>query len=139
MKSVQQGSSNYSNSGGRAQADWLAGIQNTTKDQAGLAVAAGARYIQAVNEAYSSGRWAAGLNRRGTSYWKQRAEAKQAAYGAGITAGASNYAAAAAKLYPAIQNIVNSLPARGDINQNLQRSAGLALALHSQKGTFKAG
>ena len=139
MKSVQQGSTNYTNSAGRAQTDWLAGIQSTSKDQAALAVAAGARYIAAVNEAYSSGRWAAGLNRRGTTYWKQRAEAKQSAYGAGVTAGAPNYAAAAAKLYPAIQNIVSSLPARGDINQNLQRSAGLALALHANKGQYKAG
>lgn len=138
MKSVQQGSSNYQNSAGTAQANWLSGIQNTTKDQAGLAVAAGPRYIQGVQEAYSSGRWAAGLNRRGTQYWKSQSEKKQTSYSTGINAGAGNYASAAAKLYPAIANIVSSLPARGDINQNLQRSAGLALALHSAKGQFKA-
>jgi hypothetical protein len=138
VKTAQQAAANYTASAGRAQADWLAGIQGTSKDQAALAVAAGARYIQGVQEAYSSGRWAAGLNRRGTGYWKSQSEKKQSSYGTGITAGSGNYANAAAKLLPAIQNIVQSLPARGDINQNLQRSAGLALALHSQKGSFKA-
>ena len=138
MKTAQQAASNYQASAGRAQADWLSGIQNTQKDQAALAVAAGARYIQGVQDAYSSGRWAQGLQRRGTGYWKSQAEKKQSSYGTGINAGAGNYANAAAKLLPAIQNIVQSLPARGDINQNLQRSAGLALALHSQKGSFKA-
>lgn len=138
MKTAQQAASNYSASAGRAQADWIAGITNTQKDQAALAVAAGSRYIQGVQDAYASGRWAAGLTRRGTQYWKAQAEKKQSSYGTGIAAGATNYANAAAKLLPAIQNIVQSLPARGDINQNLQRSAGLALALHSQKGSFKA-
>ncbi len=138
MKTAQQAASNYQASAGRAQADWLSGIQNTSKDQAGLAVAAGTRYIQGVQDAYASGRWAAGLTRRGTQYWKSQAEKKQSSYGTGIAAGAGNYANAASKLLPAIASIVQGLPARGDINQNLQRSAGLALALHSQKGSFKA-
>ena len=138
VKSVAQGTSNYKGSAGRAQADWLAGVQGTSKDQAGLAVAAGARYIQGVNEAYSSGRWAAGLQRGGTSYWKTQTEKKQANYGTGLANGGDNYAAAAQKLYPAIANIVSSLPPRGDINQNLQRGNSLALALHGAKGQFKA-
>ena len=138
MKSVAQGTANYKGSAGRAQGDWIAGVTGTTKDQAALAVSAGARYIQGVNDAYSSGRWQAGLQRGGTAYWKQQTEKKQANYGTGLANGGDNYAAAAAKLYPAIQNVVSSLPARGDINQNLQRSASLALALHASKGQFKA-
>lgn len=139
MKTVQQGTDRYKASAGTAQTTWLQGIQGTQKDQAALAVAAGPRYMQGVADAYNSGRWAAGLTRRGTQYWKSQSEAKQTSYGTGIAAGANNYAASAAKLYPALANIVSSLPARGDINQNLQRSAGLALALHANKGQYKAG
>ena len=138
MKTAQQAQTNYANSSGRAQTDWLAGIQSTTKDQAGLAVAAGARYIQGVQEAYSSGRWAAGLTRGGTPYWKSQSEKKQSAYGQGITNGVTNYGAAAQKVMAAIAQGVAALPPRGDLNQNLQRSASLATYLHGLKGTLGA-
>jgi len=139
VKSVQQGTDRYRASATTAQTQWLSGIQGTQKDQAALAVAAGPRYMQGVADAYNSGRWAAGLQRRGTGYWKTQSEKKASSYSTGIAAGADNYSQAAAKLYPALANIVSSLPARGDINQNLQRSAGLALALHANKGQYKAG
>jgi len=35
-------------------------------------------------------------------------------------------------------NAVAALPPRGDINANLNRSAALAMALHNQRGNFKA-
>jgi hypothetical protein len=110
VKTAQQAQTNYQNSGGRAQADWLAGIQSTQKDQAALAIAAGARYIQGVQDAYS----------------------------AGITAGAGNYGVAAQKVMSAIAQGVSNLPPRGDINANLQRSASLAMYLHGLKGTLGA-
>lgn len=139
MKTAQQAQTNYSNSSGRAQTDWLAGIQGTQKDWASLTAAAGARYIQGVQDAYAQGRWQQGLTRRGgTTYWKQRSELKQSAYGAGITAGATNYGLAAQKVMAAIAQGVANLPPRGDINQNLQRSASLATYLHSLKGTLGA-
>jgi hypothetical protein len=138
VKTAQQAQTNYTNSSGRAQTDWLAGINTTTKDQAALTVAAGARYIQGVQDAYSSGRWAAGVSRRGTPYWKSQSEKKQAAYGAGITNGAANYGLAAQKVMAAIAQGVANLPPRGDINQNLQRSASLATYLHGLKGQLGA-
>jgi hypothetical protein len=139
VKTAQQAQTNYQNSGGRAQTDWLAGIQGTQKDQAALAIAAGSRYIQGVQDAYSSGRWAAGLTRRGgTAYWKSQSEKKQSAYSAGITAGAGNYGVAAQKVMSAIAQGVANLPPRGDINANLQRSASLAMYLHGLKGTLGA-
>jgi hypothetical protein len=138
VKSVQQATQNYTGSAGRAATDWQQGIQNTQKDQAQLAVAAIPRMVAGFNDAAASGRIASGLTRGGTAYWKQRSLLKASNYQAGITQGQDNYAAAAAKFMPAIQNGVNSLPARGDINQNLQRSAALALYLHGLKGSLGA-
>lgn len=139
MKTPQQGQAKYQASATTAQSSWLAGIQSTQKDQAALAVAAIPRMVQAFNDAANSGRIAAGLTRRGTPYWKSQSEAKQSSYGQGITTGANNYLQAANKLYPAIASAVAALPARGDINANLQRSAQLALYLHQNKGQYKAG
>lgn len=138
MKTVQQGTDRYKASAGTAQSSWLAGIQGTQKDQAALAVAAIPRMVQNFNAAAADGRIAQGLTRRGTGYWKTQSEAKQGAFGLGIAAGANNYANAASKLYPAIANAVSSLPARGDINANLDRSRALALALHAGRGQYKA-
>lgn len=138
MKTAAQAATNWQNAAGRAQTDWVAGIQSTQKDQAALAVQAGARYIQGVQDAYSSGRWAAGLTRRGTAYWKQQSEAKAASYGQGYTAGASNYQAAAQKVMAAIATGVQNLPPRGDINANLQRVYSLDTYLHGLKGQLGA-
>lgn len=116
----------------------MAGIQGTTKDQAALAVAAIPRMVAGFNDAANSGRIAQGLTRRGTPYWKSQSEAKAPSYSLGITNGQGNYGAAAAKFIPAIQSIVNGLPPRGDIMQNLQRVQGLALGLHQLKGSLGA-
>jgi hypothetical protein len=138
VKTAQQAATNWQNSSGRATTDYVAGVQSTTKDQAGLAVAAGARYIQGVQEAYASGRWASGLTRGGTAYWKSQTEKKSVNYSSGYAAGVGTYTAAASKVMSAIAQGVNNLPPRGDINQNLQRSASLATYLHSLKGQLGA-
>lgn len=137
-KSPQDAAQAWQNSAGQAQSAYSAGVQSTTKDQAGLAVAAQARLVQGFNDAVASGRWAQGVQRGGTAYWKQQAQAKAANYGVGFTAGASNYQAAAQKFIPAINSGVQGLTPRGDINQNLERSRQLALYLHSLKGTLGA-
>ena len=138
MKTAQQAASNWQSAGSRAQPNFVAGVQSTQKDQAALAVAQQAALLNNFTQAVNSGRWAQGVTRRGTTYWKQQTEAKANNYGQGYTAGANNYAAAAAKLMPAIAQGVSSLPPRGDINQNLQRSASLAIYLHGLKGQLGA-
>lgn len=138
MKTAQQAGSNWQAAGARAQPNYVSGIQNTQKDQAALAVAQQATLLNNFTQAVQSGRWAQGVTRRGTGYWKQQSEAKANNYGTGYNAGAGNYAAAAAKFIPAIQQGVSSLGPRGDINANLQRSASLALYLHGLKGTLGA-
>lgn len=138
MKTAQQAASNWQAAGTRAQPNYVAGVQNTQKDQAALAVAQQQTLLNNFTQAVNSGRWAQGVTRRGTAYWKQQSEAKANNYGTGYNAGANNFASSMAKIMPAIQQGVSSLPPRGDINQNLQRSASLALYLHGLRGTLGA-
>jgi hypothetical protein len=138
MKTAQQAGSNWSGAASRATPNFVAGVQSTQKDQAALAVAQQSALVTNFNAAVQSGRWAAGVTRRGTAYWKQQTEAKASNYQQGYSAGANNYQAAAAKFMPAIAQGVASLPPRGDINQNLQRSNSLALYMHGLKGQLGA-
>lgn len=138
MKPVDQWVSAYKASSGRAADSWAAGVQSTDKDQAALAVAAESRMRSGVVDAIDSGRWRAGITRRGTPYWRQRSLDKKANFSAGITAGGDNYGNAAQKLAPAIQTAVANLPPRGDLTQNIERVRALATYLHDRRGQFKA-
>jgi hypothetical protein len=139
VKTAAQAAANWANSAGRAATAFQEGVQSTTKDQAGLAVAQQATLLANFNTAVSSGRWAAGVQRRGTPYWKSQTLAKVGNYSTGFTAGAANQASAIGKILNAESGIVSSLPARGDFAQNLQRAAAFATALHQLKGTLGAG
>lgn len=138
MKSAQTAAANWTASSGRAQTAYTEGVNGTTKDQAALAVAAIPRMVAGFNAAASSGRIAAGLQRGGTAYWKSQTVAKVGAYALGFQNGGNAYAAAAQKILAAEAQIVNSLPARGDINANLQRANAFALGLHALKGQLGA-
>lgn len=138
MKTAAQAAQNWQNAAPRAQADYISGVQSTTKDQAALAVAQQTALLNNFTQSVTSGRWAAGVTRRGTAYWKQQTEAKANNYTQGYTAGAGNYNAAAQKVMAAIAQGVANLPPRGDINQNLQRVQSLDLYLHSLKGQLGA-
>jgi hypothetical protein len=139
MKSAQTAQANWQAASGRAQTAWVAGINGTNKDQAALAAAAQPRWLQGVQDAAANNRFANGVTRRGTGYWKSQSEAKAANYSGGYTAGGANYGSAIGKLMADMPNIVSALPPRGDINANLQRVQQLDLALHQNKGKYKAG
>lgn len=139
MKSAQTAVQNWTGASGRAGTAWSAGIQSTTKDQAALAAAAQPRWLQGVQDAAANNRFANGVTRRGTPYWKQQSEAKQTSYSTGYTAGKDNFASAIGKILNAEASIVSGLPQRGDVMQNLQRSQQFALAMHQLKGQLKAG
>jgi hypothetical protein len=138
VKTAQQAQANWSGASARASQQWVAGINATTKDQAQLAAAAQPRWLAGVQDAAANNRFANGVLRRGTPYWKSQSEAKSSNYSGGYTAGAANFGSAITKLMNDLPNLVSALPARGDINANLQRSAQLALALHARKGSYKA-
>ena len=138
MKTAAQAAARWTASAGTAQTAWQEGVQGTSKDQAALAVAAIPRMVQGFNQAASSGRIAAGLQRGGTAYWKSQSLAKAGNYGTGIAAGGNNFTAAITKIIAAESQIVGSLPPRGDIGQNLQRANQVAMGLHGLKGQLGA-
>lgn len=138
MKTPQQANAAWTGAQSRAQSNWVAGIQGTTKDQAALAAAAQPRWLAGVQDAAANNRFANGVTRRGTSYWKSQSEAKQQSYGLGYSAGSQNQLSAITKILQAEASIVSSLPPRGDIMANIQRVQQLDLALHALKGTLGA-
>ena len=137
MKPAATWQTDYQNSSGKAQTNWLAGIQQTQKDWAALTTAAIPRMVSGFNTAAGNGTIATGIARGGTQNWRTKAEQKQAAFGTGITNGAAAYGVAAGKLYAFYQSAIPGLPARGDITQNLNRANQLALLAHQNKGQFK--
>src|SRR5690242_6128228 len=138
VKPASTWSSNWSGSSGRATTNYTAGVDAYTGDWAGATIAQQAVMQQAWLQSLADGSWAAGVSNTGTQGWKSATVSKQANYGVGFQAGASKYSAAAQKLQPFMASAVAALPPRGDINQNLQRSANLAMALHNARGQFKA-
>lgn len=141
MKSPQQGAQKYQTNAQAATPAYEAGIQGTNVDVVGRAIQAAGAAVQNYTASITSGRWAAALNASGgTQNWKAQAVAKSANYTSGIAQGVPKYQAAAAKLYPFIEQTVQSLPARqpGNVAANVQnRVLGLATALHGAKGQFK--
>lgn len=138
MKSAQQAATRWQGASGTAAGAWAEGIQATQKDQAALAAAAQPRWLLGVQDAAANNRFANGVTRRGTGYWKSQSQKKQGNYSTGYSAGAENFASAIGKIINAEANIVASLPARGDINANLERSRQMALGLHAYKGQLGA-
>lgn len=138
VKPASAWASAWTGSSARATTNYTAGVDSFTGDWAGATTAQQAVMQQNWLQSLANGTWANGVNNKGTQGWKADTVAKQANYGVGFQAGAPKYAAAANKLQPFMASAVASLPPRGDINANLQRSAALAMALHGQKGSFKA-
>src|ERR1700758_2745164 len=87
------------------QTKYTSGVQNTTKDQAGLAVAQQAKALANYTAALTSGEWARRLQARGTAYWKSQTLAKAGNFGASASYGATNYQNAATQLYPFEQQL----------------------------------
>lgn len=138
MKSAQQAASNWTGSQGRATSAYNEGVQTYSGDWAGATTRQQAVMVTNWQQAVGSGLWANGVNAVGTAGWKSATQAKSANYGVGFSAGASNFQTAIGKVMNALQSGVSSLPARGDINQNLQRANALALYMHGLKGQLGA-
>lgn len=140
MKTAQQGSAKWvTNTGGSAPA-WLEGINNTTIDVMGRAIAAAPAAVAAYSQNLTSGAWARAIqNSGGTANWKSMADKKSANFATGVAAGADKQATALGKIMQDMPGIVNGLSARGPVGsaQNYQRSAQVGTALHNNKGKYK--
>src|ERR1043166_2845965 len=126
MKTAQQAAANWAASAGRAQTAYQQGVEGYNGDWAGATTSQQTAMLQGVQQAVTSGLWAARINAVGTNGWKQATVSKLANYGNGFTAGAAKQAAAIQKIISAEQNIVPSLPPRGDFNANLNRMTSFA-------------
>lgn len=126
---------NWVGSAGRAQTRYSAGIQSSTKDQAGLAVAAQGKLLANVTQAISSGYWARRVQEKGTAYWKAQSLAKASNFGTGFAAGEQNFQQAMQTWLPitmANAATVKSMPSN-TFQDSLNRMTQFATLQHNAK------
>jgi len=138
VKTAQQAATNWEQSAPRASQAYSDGINNYSGDWAGATVSQQATLVSNFTTAVNRGDWARGVQSVGTNGWKSRTQAKLTNYSTGFTAGAARQASAIAKIIQAEQNIVPSLPPRGDFTQNLGRMTAFSQAMHALKGQLGA-
>lgn len=134
-KTLDQTVSNWQTGATGAQQKFVDGVEGTTVDVVGRAVAAQSALLQGFNESVTSGRWAAKLRAVGTQGWKDKTTAKAANYGVGIQAGQTAYASAMQTWLPRIQSVAaaaKNMPG-GTIENRIARSAYLQRTLYNAK------
>jgi hypothetical protein len=125
---AQRWSQNFGASGTR----WAAGVNAVTVAPGQLA--ARAKQLWAANTAAAIDRFAANSARVTLQDWQQQTITKgQPRLASGAQAAQPKVEAVFAKLFPFIQNAVNGLPPRGDIEANINRAAQFARAMHGYK------
>jgi hypothetical protein len=138
VKNAQTAAQNWTASAGRAATGYQQGVEGYNGDWAGATTSQQAAMLQGVQQAVTSGLWAARVNAVGTNGWKQATVAKIGNYSSGFQAGASKFQAAITKIVAAESNIVPGLPPRGSYDQNMQRQRAFSDAMHALKGTLGA-
>lgn len=107
--------------------DYAQGVATTDKDPTALAQAAGARYIAKVQEAFTSGRWARGLQRSGKAGWQAAVAAKGVNnFSTGVAAARDKVAAKIAPVLQfekALQAQINAMPNVTDADKNARMLA----------------
>lgn len=135
MADLAQTVERWASSSAAGQQRYTEGVQATQVDVVGRAVAAQPKLLQNFQQAVTSGRWARGLQDRGTAGWKQQTLAKAANYGTGIAAGRDDYQRAMQTWLPIIQSAaasVQSMP-NASFQDSLNRMTAFATALHNAK------
>lgn len=114
---------------GAAGPKWASGIESVTVAPGQLAAAAQPRYLAGVQQNVQ--KWASRTAGVTLQQWKQTSIDKgQGRLAGGAQAGMSKYQARIAAVLDAERSIVSSLPPRGTVEQNIQRSAQFQLAMH---------
>jgi hypothetical protein len=134
-KTLDQTVSRWQQGASGAQQAFTDGVNNTTVDVVGRAIANQAGLLNGFTQAVNSGFWASQLSKVGTSGWKNRTVAKAANYGTGITAGADRYASAMSTWLPRIiqaANAAKQMPG-ATLDQRIARSAYVQRTLYNAK------
>lgn len=134
MKSAQQVAEKFVTRAGAASGDYVAGSEQTSKDQSAAAIAAKAVYQQALTASFSRGSFEKGLVKSGKSGWLNGVRTKgQDRFGTGVAASASKYASESAK-FDGARGAANNLP-RGVKGSptNLARVTAVVNALRAAK------
>lgn len=112
-----------------AGAKWQAGIEAVQVAPGQLAAAQQGRYVAGVTQ--NAGKWATKTAGVSLATWKATSIQKGAGrLASGAQAGMSKYQTAIAPVLSAIGTIVQGLPPRGTVEQNIQRSSQFQMALH---------
>lgn len=108
---------------GRASEAYKQGIQAVTESPTAKAAQAQDRWLMGVQRAMETGRFANSLNRISLPQWQAAAINKGAArLATGAAAAQDKMTAAMTQLLPYIQQGVQQLPPRGDLQANIARS-----------------
>lgn len=121
---------------GASRQQYIDGINGVTTSPGQLAAAAGDRWL--ANTQAALPRFKANSAAVQLPAWKEAATGKGAdRLASGATSAQPRMEQVFSKLFPAIKSVRASLPARGDINANVERSRQFALSMNKLKGSFK--
>lgn len=133
--SASDAATNWQNGFSQAGTKYTAGV-NAVKTAPGQ-LAAAQQDVWAQNTAAAKARYAAKVASVSLQQWQQAATTTGAArLATGATKGAPKMAAFMQNFIPKLASVVDSLPARGTFEQNMQKSFAYAQALHNMKGQF---
>lgn len=106
---------------------YVEGAMTTDKDPTALAIQAGPRYLQNVQSAFNSGKWANGLRRSGKAGWQAGVSGKGAAnYTNGATAAVDKVTQIATSLLSFESNLQRQISAMPNITDADREARALA-------------
>jgi hypothetical protein len=105
----QQAADKWATNAAGAGSRYSSGVQNTTKDVVGRALAQEPVLLQNFTNSITSGHWRRKLGAVGTAGWKSKTVAKAGNYGQGINAAKDKTAAAFSQLFPYIDQLQGAI------------------------------
>lgn len=128
MPTPQQAASKWGTNLGAATQRYSDGVKAVTTSPNQLAAAASDRWIQGVQA--SQAKYVARNQGISLQYWQAQATGKGAQrLASGATAAEPKMQQVFTQLFPYIEQVRGSLPARGDLEQNIARSAAFQRAM----------
>lgn len=127
LPTAQQVAAKWKQRTSAAAQDYAHGVANTDKDPTALAIAAGPRYLQNVQAAFNSGRWANGLRRVGKQGWQAAVAAKgETNFSNGVNNAEAKVTEAFGQLLAFEQNLLNTVGAMPNVTDTDRENRMLA-------------